>query len=272
MIYGFGQHLDLAEKRSELLVVFGKQPVDQIRIALDQLGQLFNHLADLGQDFNFYAGVVFLVLSLCLFFLFRQIDQVWPKKLKGQLWSRVSQVIYFGPSQIVPFFATCLFLSGQAVPALIANSISGRLQASGALTDNSSQFIVLALAGLFNLFSLYLLTGTVLSLAIVSRAGASPSDAWLLAWRVSRQRRQLVFGYLFAFLVLVFLATTLLFLPILIFLSSVAEYLFYIWLVCLFFFGHGYFYNFYRLLIGQKPKSRRVKIVRLGLKNFKDEN
>ena len=257
LIYGFGQHLDLATRQLELEQVWDGGWTDQLRISFDHLQFLTNYVTDLTVDFNFYSATVLIILSLILLFLARQIYD--GRDRNRSMLSRLQTAVYFGPAQIIPYLLSLAFLFGQALPALLANSLAANLRAGGLLESNASQFLVLAVVLLVNLFSLYLIASTVFALAIVSRPGVSPLAAWVTSWDLTAGRRLQATGWLVLALVLAVLATAIVMVPVLLFLLPVAEYVFYGWLLGLLFAGHIYFYELYRALLDRPNRQPKIK-------------
>ena len=246
LVYGFGSTIDLPTQKANLTVGDQTDWSTNLAISFELLGQLFNRfLPDFSLASNFSSLNILLLLlaSLATITLIRQRHSKKSQPLT------VADTVYFGPSQIVPFICIGLILFIQLLPLLIANNVVLSLKAGGVLTTGASQALVLVAAGLINIWSLYLVSGSIIGLFVVSLPGTRPLDAWQTSWSICHNRRGLIARQLLAWFVLLLISTTLVMLPVVWWLTPIAEYIFYAWLVIIFLVGQVGFYQFYLNLI-----------------------
>ena len=245
--FGFGQYLDLDINQQRLESLFGDGGLDRIQIAFEQLQYIGSGLSDLSQNFNFYAAAFLTILSLTLISFGRRIQT--EDRRQSQSPRAVLDAIYFGSSQLIPYILVILFLFGQALPGLIANGIVVHLNTNGVLESNVETAVGLAGALWANLLCFYMISGSIFGLMIVSRPGSRPATSWQSSWDLTTNRRRRVSLYLIGAILVGLTATVVVMIPILIFLTAIAEYIFSIWLVGLFIWGHLYFGRLYQALL-----------------------
>ena len=243
LVFGFSQQLDLGQLRQDLSDSLGSGLNAQLLAGLSLMSQLFSGgIQAFTVQGSIYPLFLFVLMSLATFWLIRALRDS-PKKVKFR------EAYYFGPAQLVPFALSLLAVALQLLPMFIINQIASALRANQVLLTAAEQILVVSVVVLLNLLSLYLVTGSIFALAIVSLPGARPLQAIQSSFNITRFRRWLVVRYILVTLLATALAMAVVMLPVLLLATAIAEYCFYFLYVLLFIFLHIYLYELYRELI-----------------------
>lgn len=192
---------------------------------------------------SIYQALLLAIVSLALIWAFRQLHEN-PNK---QIYMR--QAYYRGTASFVPFMLVLFVIGLQLLPAMIGSSIYQRVITSGLAASNIEAFAWLVLLSLTLLLSMYLITSSLMALYIVSLPNITPMQALYSARELVRHRRWTVMRkILFLPLVLILLAA-LIFLPLLLFATVIAEVLFFIFTVICIGVVNAYMYQLYRSLL-----------------------
>lgn len=128
----------------------------------------------------------------------------------------VREALYTSGAAVIPFTLLILLLAFQLVPAIVANVIFTNIGANVFALGSAELALILVLAILLIILSLYFVISNIIALQIVALPGMYP-------WRALRNARRLVTGRRFSvlrklFMLLIFIGVTwlLLFTPVLI--------------------------------------------------------
>ena len=171
------------------------------------------------------------------------------RSLKSKTRTDWRQILYFGPAQIMPFLILVVFLIIQALPFLIVLGVANSLRLNEVVVTNLEQAAILGVVGVIGWLSAFWVTGSLLSLVIVSLPGARPGQAWQTALAVARYRRWLICRRLIWLVLALSGLGLLLLLPFALWLITGLIYALYVFLISAFIVSHVYIYELYRELI-----------------------
>lgn len=188
-----------------------------------------------------YQSLLIILVSLALIWALRQ--------LQAGTKIRVKDAFYKGLYPLVPFVLVLLVISLQLLPAAIGSFIYGTVIVNGIAVTALEQFIWTILFFLLLLLSLYMLCSSVFALYIVTLPDMTPMKALRSARQLVMHRRWTVLRkVLFLPLALLILAA-LLIVPLIIFLTPLAEAAFFVFSMAALALVHGYMYTLYRELL-----------------------
>lgn len=195
-----------------------------------------------------YQIILLGVGSLAFIWLLRQLTaQGTPMKV------RVRDGFYRGMQPMIPFMLVCLVLLLELVPMMAASYIFNTVQSNSLLTSGVELFSVGIVVVMLTILSLYLLSGSIAALYIVTLPGAEPINSIRASHELLRMHRWSVIRKLLILAFFILASAALIFIPLLLLLPSglewIAQYTFFACSILTFAVAHSYLYTLYRSLL-----------------------
>ena len=243
LVYGFAQQFDLTSLKASLTGSTGKGFGAHLATGIELVNKLLLETSQgLSEQFQVFAVLLVIIFALVGLWLIRSLRD-------GPERPKLKDAYYFGPAQFVPFVLVLAVVALQFLPMLFANQVAESLRLNEVLLTTAEQVLVVVLVILFNIFSIYMVTGTVFGLIVVSLSGARPWQSLQSSLNLTRHRRWLVIRHTFGLVLISSVLLIGLMLPIVLLATVIAEYLLYLIYVCLFVFWQIYLYELYRELM-----------------------
>lgn len=194
-----------------------------------------------GQEGAVYQTILLVVCSLALIWALRM---VYAKKNIG-----VKKSFYQGMHPLIPFLLVLGVIGLQLLPLSLASLIYNLLIASGTAVHAIEQIPIIIVCIALALWSLRMLTSSIFALYIVTLRDMEPLHALKSAKNLVGGRRLLIWRKLLFLPLAIAVATSLVVLPFLLFLTPLAPWVFFLssllWLPI----AHSFLYALYRELL-----------------------
>lgn len=207
------------------------------------LGSLLNSSTPTAASGTVYQSMLFVLISLVVIWTLRQVYDQKAKKISLKV------AFYKSSYPLVPFVLVLLVISLQLVPLLIGSSVYALVASNGLAVTGLEQ---LAWGGLFFLlatWSFYMISSSLFALYIVTLPNVTPMQSLRSAKDLVKFRRWTVMRKILFLPLILFLLISLVMLPAVLWLTPIAEWIFFIIGLAALIIGHSYLYNLYRKLI-----------------------
>lgn len=188
-----------------------------------------------------YQSLLLLIASLAIIYALRQV-------YAGHA-IRVRDGYYQGMYPLVPYVVLLVVMSIQLLPAVIGAYLYGVAVSNGIAAGIVEQICFGAVFALLALWSLRMITATIFALYIVTLPDMTPMLALRSAKDLVYKRRLLIWRKLLLLPVVLLLAVVLIELPLILFLTPLAYWVFFAFSTASVVFFHGYIYVLYRKLL-----------------------
>ncbi len=188
-----------------------------------------------------YQSALLLIASLAIIWALRQVYAKRP--------IRIRDGYYEGMSPIIPFVLLLLLMSIQLLPAVAGAYFYSLMVANGIARGLVEQLCFGAVFAALALWSLRMLTATIFALYIVTLPHMEPLRALRSAKDLVYKRRLLIWRKLIFLPVVLLLAAAVVELPLIMFLTPLAYWVFFVFSTVAVVFFHGYIYLLYRKLL-----------------------
>jgi hypothetical protein len=193
------------------------------------------------QETSLYQSILLVIASLALIWTLRQTYA--NKKVKPR------QAFYKGMYPLVPFLLVAAVISLQMIPLLMGTLLYAYMIVGGIAVAGIEQAIWWIIIGLLVLLSLYMATSSVFALYIVTLPDMTPMKALRSARELVRFRRMMVMRKVLALPVLLLVFAAIIMIPLIIFITPVAEWIFLVLNMAVLAVVHAYMYALYRELL-----------------------
>ncbi len=188
-----------------------------------------------------YQTMLLLIGSLAIIWALRQVTA-------GNR-IRIRDAFYRGMYPLVPFFLVLIVLSLQLIPAVIGGFLYATAVNNGIANDIGQKAVfALVFAGL-TLWTLRMVTGAIFALYIVTLPDMTPLKALRSARDLVYKRRLLIWRKLIFLPVVLLVSAALIELPLILFLTPLAYWVFFLFSTVAVVFFHGFLYTLYRKLL-----------------------
>ena len=188
-----------------------------------------------------YQLVLGLIASLAVIWALRQ-------RLAGhQL--RVRDAYYKGMYPLIPFILVLIVIGLQLIPLLVGSSIYAIVTTNAIAVHLAEKLVFIILFGLLAGWTLYMLSSSLFALYIVTLPDMTPLKALRSARELVRHRRWTVLRKILWLPVALLLIAAIIMLPIILWLTPLAQWLFFILTMFVLVAIHGYMYTLYRELL-----------------------
>ncbi len=190
---------------------------------------------------SLYQTILLIVTSLALIWSLRQVQA--GNKVQAR------EAFYKGMYPLIPFVLVFLVIVLQLLPLVIGNWLYSVVVSGGIAVTMAEKTLWIILVVLLSLLSLYMLSSSVFALYISTLPDMTPMKALRSARELVRHRRGVVLRrVLFLPLVMVVVAAIIM-IPVIIFITPVAEWLFFGLNMLGLAVVHSYMYSLYRELL-----------------------
>lgn len=190
-----------------------------------------------------YQSIVMVISSLAFIWAIRHTMADARAKL------RVRDAFYKGMYPLIPFLLVLCVIALQLLPLVASNFLYSVVLGGGLAVTVLEQVLWLLLIGLLALLSLYLVSGSVFALYIVTLADVDPLQAIRSSLALVRHRRWAILRKVFVLPVCMLTLAALIIIPIIIVYAPLAQWVFYFLSAVGLLLVHTYLYTLYRKLL-----------------------
>lgn len=241
-VKGISENFQLNDARQSIQETFGNTQ-SPIQIGISLYGVLLGSAGTNSTDLaGLYQTIFVIIISLALIWSLR-------KTYKDTAKIRIRDAFYKSTAQLTPFVIVLLFIGIQSLPAIIATSIYSNVIGNNIAVSGLEQLVATAilLAGL--LWTFYMVSSSSLAMYIVTLPGKTPREALKAAKELVKNKRLIVLRKIFFLPVLFFIISAAVLIPLIIFLTPMAELLFLLFTILALGITHSYLYSLYRSLL-----------------------
>lgn len=237
----------------------GGTDLSELKNALDQIAT--GHFGGLSSSLTIFAVLVgsagntssatggayqlflALIASLALIWAFRQV-------LAGSS-VRIRDAYYRGMYPLVPFILVLLVVSLQLLPLVIGSTIYSVVIGSGLAPNLPEQLAWLLFYGFLASISLYLVSSSLFAIYIAALPDMTPMKALRSARELVRYRRWAVLRKILCLPIILLATAAVIMLPIIIWLTPLAQWVFFLLTMFSLTATHAYMYSLYRELLNE---------------------
>jgi hypothetical protein len=191
-----------------------------------------------------YQFFLALIASLSIIWALRQVSA-------GAAKVRIRDTYYRGMYPLIPFVLVLLVIGLELIPLLVGSTIYGVVIGNGIAASLIEKIVWTLVFGLTAFLSLYLISSSLMALYIVTLPDMAPMKALRSARGLVRYRRWTVLRKILAMPLILLVSAAIIMVPIIIFLTPLAQWVFFL----LTLFGlialHTYMYTLYRELLNE---------------------
>lgn len=240
LVRGFSISQDLLETRRQLQETLGSE-VSSATIGIGLFGYLISSTNQLTASSGLYSSLLLLIFSLAIIWALRQAQAAAP--------ARIRDAFYIGLRPIGPFVTILIIIALQLIPLFVANFLFNVAFINGVAVGILEKVFSGTIIGLLAVLSLYLVTSSLFALYIVTLPDVEPGQALKSARELVAFRRWMVMRRILSlgFILLIIVIT--LILPMLFYVTRLAEWLFFGMSMIFPVIIHAYMYNLYKELL-----------------------
>ena len=190
-----------------------------------------------------YQLFLALITSLAIIWALRQL-------LAGQQ-LRIRDAYYRGMQPLIPFILVLMVVGLQLIPLLVGSSLYGLVISNGIAVHLIEKLLFVLLFAALALTTLYMLSSSLFALYIVTLPDMTPLKALRSARQLVKHRRWTVLRKILCLPVILLLVAAIIMVPIIVWLTPLAQWVFFL----LTMFGlaavHAYMYTLYRELLNE---------------------
>ena len=188
-----------------------------------------------------YQTILLILVSLAVIWALRQTHA------KEKISTKES--FYRGMYPLIPFLLVLMVIGLQLVPMLLGSTLYSIVSTNGLAVTGLEQLVWALLFGMLALLSLYMVSSSVFALYIVTLPDVTPMQALRSARELVRHRRWTVMRKVFFLPVVLIVGAAFIMIPMLLVLTVVAEYVFFVMTMFALAVVHSYLYTLYRELM-----------------------
>ncbi len=162
---------------------------------------------------------------------------------------RIRDPYYRGMYPLVPFILIMCVVALQLIPLLIGSGLYSIVVNNGIAVLFIEKFVWAMLYGLLALLTLYMLTSSIFALYIVTLPDMTPLKALRSARELVRYRRWTVLRKIICLPIILLTAAALIMIPIIVWLTPLAQWAFFVLTMSALLAVHAYMYTLYRELL-----------------------
>lgn len=244
LVRGFGSGTDVTDLKD----VFSELYEGQLG-GLLTAGSIFGFIvtssgSTTSSEAGVYQSIVLLLVTLATIWSLRQ-------TLSGSK-IRVRDAFYKGMYPLIPFICVLFIIGLQLIPLAIAGWLYGIIIAGGVATTVLEKTLCITMLLLLAVLSLYMIVSSIFALFIVSLPDMTPIKALRSARQLVLHRRWIVLRKVIVLPIFLLLAAAGIMLPVLIWVTGIAEWLYLFislfgWIFCI-----CYMYTIYRDLLHEQ--------------------
>lgn len=196
-----------------------------------------------GTSAGAYQFFLVLIASLAVIWALRQV-------LSGNP-ARIRDTYYRGMYPLVPFVLVLLVIAAQLIPLLIGSTVYALVINNGIAVLLVEKLAWALLFALLAAWSLYMVSSSLFALYIVTLPDMTPLTALRSAKDLVRRRRWTVLPKILCLPVMLLMAGAIIMLPIIIWLTPLSKWVFFLLTILSLPAIHAYMYTFYRELLDE---------------------
>lgn len=194
-----------------------------------------------------YQGILFIIGSLSVIWIIRKINSNTKEKIT------VKKSYYYGMGQLVQFLIVLFVITIELIPLIAGFGLVNLLMVETVSFSATETFAILTLCFSLALLSLYMISGSVAAMYIVTLPNAVPIKSIIASNQLLALHRWSVMRKLLMLCVYLFVINGIFLIPIIIFLPSnlgfIAEYTFLFFSIINFVVFHNFLYTMYKKLL-----------------------
>jgi hypothetical protein len=243
LVHGIGSNGSLENLKSELnqsLTGSSKQTTGGFTLLVYLIGGSSSS-SSASADAGLYQAFLIILVSLVVIWCLRQVY--------NQQRPRIRDGFYQGTYPLVPFILVLLVVFIQLIPFIIGVFLYSTVQANGIAVNFIENGISLLVFLLLALVSLFMLCSSLFALYVVTLPDMTPIKALRSARELVRHRRFSIIRKLLFLPLCLFIIVCVIMLPVILVLTPIAEWLYFILTMLALPVIHSYMYAFYRELL-----------------------
>lgn len=237
-VQGFSNMSNLSALKTSLHSAFGGNAVTS---GLTLFGVLISSSGSNTGSAGGYQLFLLLMASLAAIWALREV-------LAGSR-IRVRDAYYRGMYPLVPFMLVLAVMCLQLIPLAIGAAVYNVVITNGIAVYTIEKLLWALLFGLLALLSLYMISSSVFALYIVTLPDMTPRRALRSARELVRNRRWTVLRKVLVLPVILLIVATAIMVPIILVLTPIAQWVFYVLTMFAVVVIHAYLYGLYRELL-----------------------
>ena len=191
-----------------------------------------------------YQLPLLIIASLAIIWALRQVKTNHPP-------TRIRDAYYQGMYPLIPFILVLLVSALQLIPLAIGAAIYSAIITNSIAVGLVQHLIALLVFLLLAFWSFYMLSATIFAFYIVTLPDMTPLKALRSARELVRFRRISVFRKVLALTIILVVITSLIMVPIIVWLTALAKWVFFIMSMLSLLIIQSYLYSLYRELISE---------------------
>lgn len=211
-----------------------------LAVFVSLLGSSSNSSDNSAGAYQFFLG---LIVSLAIIWALRQV-------IAG-VSIRIHDAYYRGIYPLVPFVLVLLVIGLQLLPLLIGAAIYTQVMTNGIAVMLVEKLAWATFFGLSSLLSIYLISSSIFALYIVALPDMTPIKALRSARELTKNRRWVLIRKILFLPVFLVITAAVIMLPFIIWLTPLAQWVFFILSMSSLVVIHSYLYTLYRELINE---------------------
>lgn len=241
LVKGLSSGTNIPSLKQNLQGLFGGSK-GQIATGFTLFGLLLGSAGQATSDLaSAYQSMLLVIVSLAIIWSLRQ---VLAKEKIG-----VKDAFYKGLYPLVPFLLVILVIGLQFIPLLLANFLYSIVIGQGLAVTITEKVLWVILLFLLALLSIYMVCSSVFALYIVTLPDMRPMQALRSAREVVRYRRWTIIRRVLFLPFIMLVIAAVITIPIILFLTPVAEWVFFLLTMLALPVAHAYMYSLYRELL-----------------------
>lgn len=241
LVKGLSGGLDLGELKDTLSEAF-----EGVGGSLATTAGLFSLLIVSAGSSNAEGGSVYQALLLVI----TSLAAIWAiRQVTAGHKARIRDAFYLGMYPLVPFMLVLFVIGLQLIPMLIGSWLYSTVLVNAIAVTTLEKTIWLLLFFLLTMLSLYMLCSSLFAVYIVTLPNMAPLKALRSARQLVLNRRLAVFMKIAFLPVSILLLYALIMFPLILFLTAIAEWVFFILSMTTIVIVHSYMYALYRELL-----------------------
>lgn len=190
-----------------------------------------------------------ILLTVCSLAIIWALRQAYASKLSLSI--RVRDAFYRGMYPLVPFLLVALVILIELVPTAIGGFLYSTVVQNGIAVLFAEKLLWAILFGFMVLLTLYLVASTVFALYVVALPDMTPMRALRSSRRLVLHRRTAVLRKLIVLGLILLVAISLIMIPVILFIVSLASWVFFGLSMLMLVVVHSYVYALYRELLNE---------------------
>lgn len=244
LVKGFSSASNVGELKEQLNQVFTGNLgslASGLGVFVALVGSSGSTPSETGGAYQFFLGIV---TSLAIIWTLRQL-------MSGVKKLRVRDAYYQGMYPLVPFILVLLIMGIQMLPMLIGSSIYSLVVTNGIAIHLIEKVLWFGLFVGLSALSLYWLSSSLIALYIVTLPNMTPIKALRSAKELVQGRRLAVVRKVLWLPLVMLITSAILMLPIIIWITPLAQWVFFLLTMFVLVVVHAYMYGLYRELLGE---------------------